>query len=333
VRSPVPITASRRLARGTSLGLLPAAACVLLAVTACAPARATAPPTTAPAATAGTVYGPVPVPRPQLTPSLAQMCGQPAGFSCGLWQRIGEVKRYIAHRPGTIGVELYDRDTGASWGNRNADTDFPAASTIKLAMVTDLMRRADSGQVTLGPGDWQMMDRILYDSDDAAGDELWSAYDDGSFLGRIQRFGMRSASFSASTPYWGFMYCSPHDLDSLMNYVLDKLPARDRGYIVHRMRRVGPIEQWGVWGAGGASHPGDKDGWENEGSVWVTNTVGFAGPHEEYTLAIMDNQGGAGDFHTGATTLSEIASLLFRGHLSPAPTAEATPNAGSPVPY
>jgi hypothetical protein len=45
------------------------------------------------------------------------------------------------------------------------------------------------------------------------------------------------------------------------------------------------------------------------------------------------NLGGAGDFHQGSTTLSEIASLLFRGHLSPAPTAEATPNAGTPVDY
>ena len=41
----------------------------------------------------------------------------------------------------------------------------------------------------------------------------------------------------------------------------------------------------------------------------------------------MDNlDGGAGDFHVGSTTLSEVASILFRGHLGPAPTAEATPN-------
>ena len=162
---------------------------------------------------------------------------------------------------------------------------------------------------------------------------MWFAYEDGSFLSRIQRFGMHSAYFSGSPPYWGFMYCSPHDLDNLMDYVLGRLPARDRSYIVYRMRQVGPIEQWGAWGAGSAEHPGDKDGWENEGSAWITNTVGFAGPHERYTLAIMDNLGGAGDFHQGSTTLSEIASLLFRGHLSRAPTAEATPNAGSPVDY
>jgi len=59
----------------------------------------------------------------------------------------------------------------------------------------------------------------------------------------------------------------------------------------------------------------------------------FAGPHEKYTLAIMDDLGGAGDFHAGSTALSEIASLLFRGHLGPAPIAEATPNTGSPVDY
>ena len=44
-------------------------------------------------------------------------------------------------------------------------------------------------------------------------------------------------------------------------------------------------------------------------------------------------EGGAGNFHEGSTTLSEISSLLFRGHLGPAPTAEATPNTGSPVDY
>jgi hypothetical protein len=56
-------------------------------------------------------------------------------------------------------------------------------------------------------------------------------------------------------------------------------------------------------------------------------------PGEKYTLAIMDNLGGAGDFHVGSTALSGIASLLFRGHPGPAPAAEATPNAGLPVDY
>jgi hypothetical protein len=39
----------------------------------------------------------------------------------------------------------------------------------------------------------------------------------------------------------------------------------------------------------------------------------------------MYNTKGARGFHYGATTLSQVAALLFRGHLGPAPTARATP--------
>jgi hypothetical protein len=304
---------------------------VLLAVAACAPAHAAR--SAAPPPSPQPADNPLPM-HPSLPPDRVGSC-VPAldAFSCVMQHRITEVKRYLAHQPGQIGVQLRDRDNGATWGNGNADVDFPAASTIKLAMVADVLRRQNAGTLSLGPAGWDMINQILYDSSDEAGDSLWFAYENGSFLQRIRRFGMRSTYFSGSPPYWGFMYCSPHDLDNLMDYVLDRLPAHDRNYIVYRMRRVGPIEQWGVWGAGSAEHPGNKDGWENQGSDWITNTVGFAGPGEKYTLAIMDNLGGAGDFHQGSTTLNEIASILFRGHLSPAPTAEATPNTGSPVDY
>jgi hypothetical protein len=306
-----------------------AVACAMLAATGCGSVRAG---TSARPVPRQPAYGPVPVPQPQLTPRLTAPCGAPGEFTCRIWQRIGLVKRYLAGQPGEIGIELHDRDTGATWGNKDADTDFPAASTIKLAMAADLMQRQHAGTLTLSPADWSLMSEMLYDSDDAAADELWPQYFNGSFLQQIRRFGMRSAFFTSSTPYWGFMYCSPHDLVNLMDFILDRLPARDRDFIVYRMRRVGPIERWGVWGAGRANHPGVKDGWENEGSVWVTDTVGFAGPRARYTLAIMDNLGGAGSFHQGSTTLTEAASLLFRGRLGPAPTAVATPNPGSPVP-
>ena len=323
---------------GSARGLAWVAVGVLLAAVACTPAHASkavgsASPHDGSASPKPAAYEPLP-PRPPLPPVRAGSCVVATNtFSCTMQHRISEVKRYLAHQPGQIGVELTDRNTGARWGNDAAGTDFPAASTIKLAIITDVMRRQLDGRLSLGPGDWGLISQILYDSDDAAGDQLWFAYEDGSFLQRIRRFGMRSAYFSGSPPYWGFMYCSPRDLDNLMDYVLDHLSAHDRNFIVHRMRRVGPIEQWGVWGAGRDRDPGNKDGWENEGSVWITNTVGFAGPGERYTLAVMDNLGGAGDFHQGSTTLSEISSLLFRGHLGPAPTAEATPNTGSPVDY
>jgi hypothetical protein len=267
----------------------------------------------------------VPVPKAQLSPHLGTWCvSSPRGFSCRMRQRIRRVERYLASQPGQIGVVLHDRKTGATWENANAGADFPAASTIKLAMITDLLLRRRSGTVALGSYDFDLIDDVLSSSSDTAADQLWFSFEDASFLGRIHGFGMHTASFTTSA-YWGFMYCSARDLDNLMNYVLTKIPAADRYFITHRMRHVAPIQQWGVWGAGPDYDPGNKDGWEDDGGVWVTDTVGFAGPNARYTLAIMDDLGGAGDFHQGTTTLNQISALLFRGHYGPVPTVVATP--------
>ena len=256
----------------------------------------------------------------------AAPCRGAGGFSCAMTARIHQVQRYLAGRPGRIGIVLHDRQTGATWRNAGAHADLPAASTIKLAIVTDLLLRNGAGAIELTGQDWNLIHHALHESSDAAADRLWAAYEDGSFLGRIRRFGMHSAYFTTpGSPYWGFMVCSAADLSHLINYVLGRIPAGARAYLTRQIQQVAPIQQWGVWGAGPGSHPGNKDGWEDDGGTWITNTVGFAGPHARYTLAVMYDTGGARGFHYGATTLSQVAALLFRGHLGPAPTASATP--------
>jgi hypothetical protein len=240
-------------------------------------------------------------------------------------RRIRAAERYLATRPGTTGIVLFDRATGAIWRNANARTDFPAASTIKLAMVTDILLRKASGAITLTFGDWKLIYSALHESSDAAADQLWSAFENGGFRARIKRFGMTSATFTTSPPYWGYMYCSPQDLDHLMNYLLDRLPAADRGYLVRQLRHVAPIQRWGVWGAGPASRPGNKDGWEDDDGIWITNSVGFAGPAARYTLAMMCNLGGQAGFRTGANTLTWVSALLFGKHPSPVPQIRPTP--------
>ena len=246
-------------------------------------------------------------------------------FSCLMRSRVRAVERYLARQPGKIGVVLHDRVTGATWRSPNAAATFPAASTIKLAMAADLLLRASAGAITLGAHDWDLVHAALHESSDTAADQLWSTFENGRFLRRIRRLGMTGSSFSASPPYWGYMYCSPEDLDNLMNYVLGELPGPDRGYLVRQLRHVARIQQWGVWGAGLARRPGNKDGWEDDGGIWVTDTVGFAGPGARYTLAIMDIMPGHGGFRAGANTLTQVSSLLFRGVRAPRPTAEATP--------
>ncbi len=319
--------------------LLPMLTCGLLATVAVAgcgpqkPAGQAGSTVTAPA----TQDPPTPTLPPSPTPSARPACGTRVapGFPCAMRERIAAARQYANHLPGTIGIVLHDRVTGATWHNAHAGALQPAASTIKLAMMTDILLRSRAGQIALTPADRAAMFQALYTSNDVAADQLWSRFENASFIGRVRAFGMQSTQFTSSA-YWGYVDTTAWDLDNLMNYVLDKAPPRIRGYLVHRLQHVSGLDQqWGVWGAGPANHPGNKDGWEQDPNgvgVWITNTVGFAGPHQRYTLAITYNLGSFGEngdtgFKFGTNKLTQIAAILFQGHhtSTPHPLPSAVP--------
>ncbi|HEX3390328.1 MAG TPA: serine hydrolase [Streptosporangiaceae bacterium] len=269
---------------------------------------------------------PTPSPKPKHCAKIAP------GFACEMRNRIHAVQRYLrkSGAPGSIAIVLDDRATGAVYRNINATVAYPAASTMKLAMMTDILQRSDAGSIDLTSADRQAMFQALYTSNDDDANYLWNKYEDASFLNRIRAFGMNDARFTSSYINWGFMDCTAQDLDNLINYVLKHAPANVRNYLVYRLQHVAALDQqWGVWGAGPQNHPGNKDGWEQDGNIWITNTVGFAGPDQQYTMAIMYNlEGfrGVGDtgFKYGSNKLTQIASILFQGHHTTAPTPQAS---------
>ncbi len=68
-------------------------------------------------------------------------------------QRIAQAEAYLTTRPGTVGYVFRDRTTGQAHRNDAAGTMRWTASTIKLAMVVDLLTRARAGQISLSPAD------------------------------------------------------------------------------------------------------------------------------------------------------------------------------------
>ena len=58
---------------------------------------------------------------------------------------------------------------------------------------------------------------------------------------------------------------------------------------------------------------------------WIINSVGFAGPRQRYTLAMMNSLNGHGGYHAGTETITQVAAILFRGHQVQAPEVSATP--------
>ena len=77
------------------------------------------------------------------------------------------------------------------------------------------------------------------------------------------------------------------------------------------MQNVDADQQWGVWGAGPAMAPGNKNGWSTEEGGWVVNSVGFAGPGQRYTLAIMNALGDQGGYDDGVQTITHLAAALL----------------------
>jgi hypothetical protein len=206
------------------------------------------------------------------------------------------------------------------WHNEHSADLTWTASTIKLAMVVDLFTRDRAGEITLTAADRALIQSMLHSSDDDAADTLWHRYSGADHLTYNENFaayGMTSLvpqkGYTEFYPYWGFQKCTAEDLDRLIQYVLTELPADDRTYVVGEMRTVAENQQWGVWGAGAAAQPGNKNGWSEEDTGWVMNTVGFAGPEERYTLAVMNNLAGKGDEAAGRETVTHVAELLFAG--------------------
>ncbi|GHH47184.1 class A beta-lactamase-related serine hydrolase [Lentzea cavernae] len=242
-----------------------------------------------------------------------EVCPLPdSGFECDFQKRLKAAQDYAETRPGSVGFVLRDRKTGAVWRNDHASDMTWTASTIKLAMVVNLLERHRAGKIKLSAGDRTLMNAMLHTSDDDAADSLWKKYNGTTFNAAFGKYGMTDLvpqkGYSPAFPYWGFEKCTANDLDRLMNYVLDTVPADDREYIVGQMREVGPVQQWGVWGP----DSGAKNGWSEEDGGWVMNSVGFVGQDERYTLAIMNNLQGEGAYDDGRATDTEITRILFR---------------------
>ncbi|OKH81493.1 hypothetical protein EB75_16530 [Mycobacterium sp. ST-F2] len=238
--------------------------------------------------------------------------------ACDARQRVAAADAYLATRPGTVGYVLRDRRTGAVYRNSHAGDMVWTASTIKLGMVVDLFARQSAGLLRLTDNDIALMGKMLHTSDNDAADTLWTRYggpDHTIFNNDFPHFGMTRVQpqrgFGDMFPYWGFQKSTTDDLDQMVNYMLTKLRPNETAWIVDAMQHVDPIQQWGVWGAGPNMAPGNKDGWSDEQGGWVTNTVGFAGPGQRFTLAVMNALNGAGGNADGQATTTRLSQILL----------------------
>ncbi len=263
-----------------------------------------------------------PSPSPSASASVPSTppCDAPDGFSCDDHARFAAAEKYIDGRPGVIGFVVRDRQTGAVFRSRNGTYKVWTASTVKLAIATYLLEEQAAGEITLSSSDKSLMSSMLRVSDDHAADVLWKRAGGPRQVPTWRsRYGMSGVTFvDGFDRYWGYMKCSPSDLDHLMSYVLGRTSPDIRSYLVGKLRSVGANQQWGVWaGADQSADPGNKNGWSQEhddGTLhWVINTVGFAGRDERWQVAIMYRLRPSGTYDQGVAAVTQVAKLLLSG--------------------
>ena len=262
---------------------------------------------------AGRLPSPTGPPPRSSPPGPDGTCVDNGWFDCDFRDRFAAVERYVAARPGVVGVVVHDRRTGAEWSSAHAEDYLWTASSIKLAMAINLLQRNRAGELELSESDWELMTLMITESDNLATDTLWSTYG-----------GLPSESYvDSGLPYvestedlpgaWGSELATPTAMADLLDYGLAALDPDDADWLVEAMCAVIDEQRWGVLSLGEDARPGAKNGWDEEPTGWVVNTIGFVGPRERYTVAIMNDLGADGDFDAGVETVSSVAQLLFDG--------------------
>ncbi len=263
-------------------------------------------------------------------PPTASPCAA-VGWDCPQLARFDAAAQYVRERPGRLGVVVRDRTTGAVWRAGTTTDPMWTGSTIKVAIAATLLERHRAGKIKLTAADRSDLADMLRQSSNDATDTLWKRYDGPKMLDRFREaYGMDSlAVVSGMDVYWRNLRCTVEDLDHLMQYVLNgRLHPDDRAYLVDTLRGVAINQRWGVWAAGPAMQPGNKDGWalkpDAGGEHWIAHTVGFAGPDERYIVTVMYSLPAGRQLETGVQAVSDIVALIFGG---PTPAEVSEPSA------
>ena len=92
-----------------------------------------------------------------------------------------------------LGIIIYDRETGKDYREGTTTHLTWTASTIKLAIVTELLEKQRAGSIQLSTKDRSDIADILNWSSDDAATELWHKYGDDALVPRMtSTYGMKT---------------------------------------------------------------------------------------------------------------------------------------------
>ncbi|HEV7648932.1 MAG TPA: hypothetical protein VGP26_12270 [Actinophytocola sp.] len=263
--------------------------------------RGPAPPASRPATTAAR-----PAPKPKPKPKKPRTTKRPTPPVSGDLLR----KAAAGMEPGTtLGAAVFDRVTGKSPLEYNADRGFRSASLVKLLIAIDVLERG------AGVADRQRVARMLTMSDDGLASMFWVRDGGPELVTHLSaELGLSGVRPPEVPGRWGEVVVTPHDVVAVYRYVL-RLPPPDRALIVTALGQAprvaadgfdqhfgipdGLDAQWAV-----------KQGWGSNDRARVLHSTGLVGPGFRYVVVLLTEHPLGSGWPACARSLTAAASAL-----------------------
>ena len=207
-----------------------------------------------------------------------------------------------------IAFAVQSQVSGQVYSYSNANQRFITASTVKVALLVELLHKAGGN---LSAYQRSLAEKMIRNSDNAAATAI------ANQLGRNTAGGdlYRALGMSSTTPtyHWGQTRTTPQDQLKLLAqiYLTDHsgyLNQRSQAYLRELMHTVSAGQRWGI--SAGSSDYYVKNGWLSlwSNAQWYVDSIGFLPNHGRgYTLAIYSE---GNPLATGINKVEQVARLV-----------------------
>jgi beta-lactamase class A len=240
----------------------------------------------------------------------APICTAPAAHAALAARLSKDIPAAMRGRAGHIAIRVEDVKTGVEC-RYNEGSRSHSASVIKVTILAALLYWRQRTHTSLTSTERYEATLMIEQSDNAAATYLW---DDVGHT-RLQQF-VNAATMTETQlnpgGYWGLSNITARDELQQMRLLTEHnsvLSDSSRAYELYLMNHVVSYERWGVpTGAPNGLTTYVKNGWLNDPTLWVINTIGAVEGHgRDYKMAILtyDNPGES----YGIITVDAIAKV------------------------
>ena len=243
-----------------------------------------------------------------------------------------EVRRYLASRPGAVGVAVRLPGTGESWTYTKTSARNVTASIVKVEIMAAVMMRAQDAGRSLTSWERSKIEPMIRTSDNAATTDLFNSLGGRAALDRASdRLGM-DATYADTGGRWGLTTTTALDQTTLMEHFArptGTLSYSNRTYGLRMMRSVSSAQDWGVTAGPPSGQVAVKNGWLPRTDGWHVNSIGWQSYGEaDYTIGVLTHDD-PGAMSTQISTIEGVSRIVWRNRLALLEATEPEPRGRS----